>query len=36
MYPWDEESTGFAVGDGLRFERRAVVPEVKEVAKRVG
>jgi hypothetical protein len=36
MYPCEDESIGFAVGDGLKFERRAVVPDVKEVARRVG
>ena len=36
MNPWDEESVGFAVGEGLRFDNRADVPDVNEVANRVG
>jgi hypothetical protein len=36
MKPCDDDSRGFAVGDGLRFERRDVVPDVSDVAKRVG
>jgi hypothetical protein len=30
------ESVGVIVDEGLRFDKRAVVPEVREVAKRVG
>jgi hypothetical protein len=34
--PWDVESAGFVIPEGLRFDNRAVVPDVRDVAKRVG
>jgi hypothetical protein len=36
MKPWEVVSVGLIVVEGLRLDKRVVVPEVREVAKRVG